>query len=138
MSNLISRNNFDPFYDLFDFPFADERKSGFMKTDIVENKDSYKLSIEVPSVKKDGVKISLKNGYLNVAIEKKNDNVEKDSEGKILHKERFFGTYKRSYYVGDEIKQNDISAALNNGVLTINIVKPTNEENKEVQYIEVK
>lgn len=138
MSNIISRNNFDPFYDLFDFPFVDERKSSFMKTDIVETKDAYKLSIEVPAVKKEGIKVSLKEGYLNVTIEKKNDNVEKDDEGKVIHKERFFGTYKRSYFVGDDIKQSDISAALDNGVLKIDIIKPRKEERKEVEYIDIK
>lgn len=138
MNNIISKTNFDPFYDLFDFPFVDERKSSFMKTDIVETKDAYKLSVEVPAVKKEGIKISLKEGYLNITVEKKNDNIEKDVEGKIIHKERFFGTYKRSYFVGDDIKQTDINASLDNGVLTIDIAKPKKEEHKEVEYIEIK
>lgn len=137
MNNIIRRNSYDPFFDLFDFPFESERKNEIMKTDIEENDSSYKLSIEVPSVKKEDVKISLEEGYLNVFVEKKNENVEKDQKGKILHRERFYGSFKRAFYVGDEIKYKDISASLNDGVLTINVNKPVKEETKEVQYIDI-
>ena len=59
MSNIIRRNSYDPFFDLFDFPFESQHKNEVMKTDIEENENAYKLSIEVPSVKKEDVKISL-------------------------------------------------------------------------------
>lgn len=137
MSNIIRRNSYDPFFDLFDFPFESQHKNEVMKTDIEENENAYKLSIEVPSVKKEDVKISLEDGYLNVFIEKKNENVEKDNKGKILHRERYYGSFKRAFYVGEDVKNKDISASLVDGVLGITVKKPVKEENKEVQYIDI-
>ena len=137
MSNIIRRNSYNPFFDLFDFPFESQNKNEVMKTDIEENEGAYKLSIEVPSVKKEDVKISLEDGYLNVSIEKKNENVEKDKKGKILHRERYYGSFKRAFYVGEDVKNKDISASLVDGVLGITINKPVKEENKEIKYIDI-
>ncbi len=138
MSNIIRRNSFDPFFDLFDFPFEGERKNDVMKTDIEENDNAYKLSVEVPSVKKEDVKVSLKEGYLNIFIEKKNESTDKDNHGKVLHRERYYGSFKRSFYVGDEIKESDISASMNDGVLTVTVQKPKPIEEQPVNYIEIK
>lgn len=138
MSNIIRRNSYDPFFDLFDFPFENiETKNEMMKTDIEETSDAYNLSIEVPSVKKEDVKVSLKDGYLNVSVEKKNETTDKNKEGKVIHRERFFGTYKRSYYVGDGIRQSDIEASLENGILNIEVKKSQRQE-ELINYIEVK
>lgn len=141
MSNII-RRNYDPFFgDLFDFPFFTGSTSSreLMKTDIEELENAYELRIEVPSVKKEDIKVSLENGYLTVLAEKKNNEVNKDNHGKVIHKERYFGEFKRSYYVGDEFKFEDVSATLQDGVLTLNLKKPIPEEKKENErkYIQI-
>ena len=56
----------------------------------------------------------------------------------MIHRERFFGTYKRSYYVGDGIRQSDIGASLENGILNIEVKKPQRQEEESINYIEVK
>lgn len=135
----MKRNDFDLFGDWFGLPFETEnRRNEVMKTDIEESDNGYKLNIEVPSVKKGDVKVSLNDGYLVVTVEKKGKDIEKDNVGKVIHKERYFGTFKRSYYVGEAIKDNDIDAKLEDGVLVIDVKKPQKEEEKNSKFIEVK
>lgn len=138
MNNII-RKNYDPFLDLlFEAPFYKENSHGeLMKTDIEELNDSFRLTIEVPSVKKEDIRISFNEGYLDVEVEKKNMEVEKDNKGKILHKERFFGTLKRSYYLGDEIDENEICAKLENGELVVVVKKLLEKEEKKIKYINI-
>ena len=133
----LKNKKYDLFDDLFDFPYSERRYLDLMKTDIEEYDDSYHINVEVPSVKKEDVKISLEDGYLTISIEKKNNNDLKDKTGKVIHKERYFGSIKRSYNVGD-VKEEDISAKLENGLLTVVIKKPepVKEEEKR-KYIDI-
>lgn len=131
MKNCVT--NYDPFYDLFFTNERDRKFHNLMKTDIVERKDSYLLKINVPGVKKEDVKISLKEGYLLVEVKLENEFEEND---KFIYQERRVGEYSRSYNVGDEVSQEDISAGLENGVLTITIKKSEPKE-KKAQYITI-
>ena len=54
-----------------------------------------------------------------------------------MHRERYYGSFKRAFYVGEDVKNNDISASLVDGVLGITINKPVKEENKEIKYIDI-
>jgi HSP20 family protein len=128
----------DPFFeDFFGFPFDEERKShAMMKTDIKENENTYDFKVEVPGLNKDQIHLSLDNGYLTIsASEAKNSDV-KDNNGKFIRKERFTGSYERSFYVGN-INQKDITAKLENGILSVSFPKESKaEENKKL--IEIK
>ena len=61
-----------------------------------------------------------------------------DDKGKYIRRERFYGKMVRSFYVGNDVKKEDITAAFENGILTITI--PKVEEKKEIddkQYIAI-
>ena len=98
---LISRNNpfglIDPFFD--DFFEKENRGYSLMKTDITDEGDHYLMKIDLPEVKKDDIKISLKDGSLTISAEYNNENNQKDKHGKYICRERHYGTYSRSYYV---------------------------------------
>lgn len=128
MKNFIT--NYDPFFDSF---FSEENKhsvSHMMKTDIRELEKSYELEIELPNVKKDDTKVSLKDGYLTISATYNNEH----ENDKYLHRERRYGEYSRSYYVGNEVKINHISATLKDGVLTVSI-KKADEKEKEQEHL---
>ena len=142
MKNQISRYN--PFHGSFGFmdPFFDdfftERKPSMnqiMKTDIKDNGDSYELKIELPEISKENIHLSLENGYLTVEAEAHTSNDEKDN-GKYIRKERYYGNFSRSYYVGENVRQEDIKAKLDSGVLTLN-VKKENKQEPAKKYIEI-
>lgn len=139
MKNQITHYNpfglVDPFFDDF---FTSERKSNMnqvMKTDIRDNGDHYEFKIEVPEIKKENIHLSLDEGYLNIetSIHTSNDQKEK---GHYVRKERYYGNFSRSYYIGEGVKEEDIQAKLDNGVLTL-IVKKGNEKLQEKKYISI-
>lgn len=124
---------YDPFFDqiLFGNRSSDSK---LMRTNIKETKENYELTIDLPGVNKEDVNVSLKEGNLTVTC-KKIEN--KKDESVFLLKERFEGTYSRSYYVGDEIKIQDITAKMENGVLSLTINKKKIEEKPTEQFVPI-
>ena len=107
-----------------------------MKTDIRDMKDHYEMLIDLPGFKKDEMKIELNDGYLTISAEKGLDKDETDKNGSLIRQERYAGSLSRSYYVGEDITENDIHAKFENGVLTIDV--PKREETKPVEkYIAI-
>lgn len=124
------KNEFDLFDDFFKGDnFFNKRESSIMKTDIKEKADKYVIEMDLPGYEKENINLELKDGYLEVSanIEKENNN---DNSERFIHKERFFGYCSRSFYVGDQIKEEDIYAEFKNGILKIDI--PKKEENKNL------
>ena len=129
--NIFGENLFD---DFMDFPFNDDfwgRKNPLygknakrmMKTDIRETEGSYELDVDLPGFKKDEIKASLENGYLTISAAKGLDKDEKDKDGKYIRQERYAGAMSRSFYVGDEVTQEDIKAKYEDGILKLSIPK---------------
>ena len=117
-----------------DFPFDDDfwgrrnplygkNAKRMMKTDIRETDGSYELDVDLPGFKKDEIKASLENGYLTISAAKGLDKDEKDKDGKYIRQERYAGAMSRSFYVGDEVTQEDIKAKYEDGILKLSIPK---------------
>ncbi len=115
----------DPF-EIFFKPIFTEAKHGDMKTDIKESEAGYDFAIDVPGYDKKDVSVTLENGYLTVEA-KRHENYE--DKKNYVRKERSYSC-SRSYYVGDEVKEEDVKAKYENG--TLNIFVPKKEE-KEVK-----
>jgi len=134
---LVPRRNFDLFDDFFDDSLFNKKEKNFMKTDIKEKKDKYIIEMDLPGFEKENIKLELNNGYLTITGKQEN-NIDEEEE-KYVHKERFYGECTRSFYVGDNIKEEDIEAEFKNGMLKIDI--PKKEEQKEIpdtKQIEIK
>ena len=138
MKYSLTRNN-DLFEDMFDNMFRAPVFGGqsLMKTDVREKDGKYILDIEIPGYKKEDVKISLYNGNLTVTAEKHSNNEEKDAEGRILRQERYNGTCSRSFYVGEGIKDSDVHASFENGILKIELPTEQKKEEQEKKFIEI-
>lgn len=135
---LVPRRNFDIFEDVFSDPFFHNNESRIMKTDIKEHDDKYELLIDLPGFDKEDIKIHIDDGYLVVNAKRSSVNDEKDEKGKYVRKERYFGECSRSYYVGDQITEEDVKACFKNGTLNIEI--PKIDETKQIsekKYIEI-
>jgi HSP20 family protein len=128
----------DPFFgDFFSFPFEMERSNrGLMKTDVKENDNNYELKVEVPGFDKSQINVSLDDGYLTISAHENKNNDQKNASGKFIRRERFTGSYERSFYVGS-IDQKDIAAKLDNGVLTVTFPKEAKEDAAK-KLIEIK
>ena len=122
------------FDDWFDFPqwpdFRDldraERKlygrhpDRLMKTDVHEHEVHYEVDIDLPGFKKEEIKLELNNGYLTVSAAKEH---EQENKGKALRKERYSGAMQRSFYVGEQLTEEDIKAKFEHGVLSLQLPK---------------
>ncbi|MBO4374806.1 MAG: Hsp20/alpha crystallin family protein [Lachnospiraceae bacterium] len=109
--------------DLFDEGWGNLKSTEMMKADVKELEHGYELSMNLPGVKKEDIKAELKNGYITVSASTETNNDEKDDDGNYLRRERFYGSTSRSFYVGDQVREEDIRAKYENGVLTLNIPK---------------
>ena len=116
------KNEFDLLGEMFADPFFTEHESKIMKTDIKEKTDKYLIGIELPGYQKENIKIDVEDGYLTVHAEINSDNEEKE-EGKFVRRERYVGSCSRSFYVGNEVKSEDIKASFKNGILKIEVPK---------------
>ena len=139
-NNVVRYNKQNPF-DLFDPFFNDffglDRNAKYnevMKTDIIDHDGSYEMKVDMPEIKKDDIKMSLNDGYLTIEAKVEKNTDEND---KYIRKERYYGEYSRSYFVGDGVTEDDIDAKLENGVLTLNI-KKVEKEAPEKKYITIK
>ena len=136
--SIFNDNLFD---DFFEFPFFDDRAESklyghnaknIMKTDIKEHKDGYELEIDLPGFHKDEIQAELKDGYLTISAAKQLNQDEKEKEsGKYIRRERYSGSCQRSFYVGDEITQEDIKAEFKHGILKLFV--PKKEAKPEVE-----
>ena len=118
----IFRENF--YDDFFGNPFsASNASANAMKTDIRETDSGFELTMDLPGVKKEDVHAELKDGYMTVSATTAQSNEEKDAAGKFIRRERYTGTFSRSFYVGEEVTETDIRAKFADGVLTLMIPK---------------
>lgn len=148
MPSIFGENLFDDFFN--DFPFYNDRDmkkaerklyghraKNLMKTDIKEKNDSYVLEMDLPGFKKDEIQVSLENGYLTVQAARGVDKDEQEKKtGRYIRQERYAGACERSFYVGEDVTQDDIKGDFHHGVLKLTIpkkeAKPAVEQNKYI------
>ncbi len=122
------------FDDWMDFPFrslesdVDHKLYGknaarVMKTDLKEHDDGYELSVDLPGFKKDQIDLQLQNGYLTVSAVKGVEADDKDKKGRIVHQERYTGSMTRSFYIGENVREEDVKASFEDGVLRLDFPK---------------
>ncbi len=140
MPSMFGETLMDDFFNDFAKPWRPAAHAmpatGVMKTDIKEKDDSFELEIDLPGYKKEDVKAELKDGYMTISAETKKENEEKKEDGKYLRRERYYGSCSRSFYVGEDVTENDIKAKFENGILHVCVpkveAKPAVEENKYI------
>lgn len=111
---------FDPFDEFFK-PLYTAPRTG-MKTDVKETEDSYELDIEIPGFKKDEIFVSFDDGYLTVRCSKEKKEEGGQDDFRYIRKE-ISESYQRSYYMGDEVVEDEIHAKYDNGILKLNVPK---------------
>ena len=92
------------------------------RTDIRDDGDKYIMESELPGFEKEDIKLDINGSQLTIAAEHSTNNDEKDDKGNYIRRERTFGSYKRSFDIGD-INTDAISAEYKNGILTIELPK---------------
>ena len=122
------------FDDWMGFPFRDftsdvdlklygRHAAHVMKTDLKEHDEGYELSVDLPGFKKEQIDLQLQNGYLTITASKGLEEDGKDKKGRIVHQERYTGSMTRSFYIGENVREEDVKAKFEDGVLKLDFPK---------------
>lgn len=124
LPRIFGEDLFDDFFnnDFMMRPVTHNNVPQMMKTDVRELDNSYELDIDLPGFKKEDIKVDFKEGTLTISAARNTETSEKDNDGKLIRQERYVGTCKRSFYVGD-IQPTDISAKYEDGILKLSVPK---------------
>ena len=130
LPSIFGENLFDDFFgDPFGMmprgrdPLYGKHARNLMRTDVRETEDTYELDVDLPGFKKDEVTLELKNGVLTIQAVKGLDKDETDKKGKYIRQERYAGACSRSFYVGEDVEPDQISAKFESGILQISVPK---------------
>ena len=137
MTNFFDNSLLDNFFSVPSETYRNKSNTtGLMQTDIKESDTEYEIIMNLPGFKKENVKGELKDGYLVITATNAED--ETDKNVKYLCRERYSGGCSRSFYVGEEITQQDIKARFENGVLTFIVPKiDKTARAKETKFISI-
>ena len=137
---LMPRRDFDLFDEDFfrdDFFPGKDKSYNLMKTDIKETEKSYILDIDLPGYNKEDIKIDVTDGYLTINA-KTNKEVNEGDKHKFVRRERFTGEVSRSFYVGEDVESDKITASFKNGILSLEVPKVDPEKKlPEKKYVEI-
>ena len=145
LPSIFRDNLFDDMFD-FDFdkefnrmmrPLYGKHAQNMMKTDVRETDNSYELDIDLPGFKKDEISVQLDNGYLSISASKGLDKDEEKKDGKYIRRERYAGAMNRTFYVGDNLTQQDIQAKFEDGILKISVPKKDVQQIEQNKYIAI-
>lgn len=131
LPSIFGENLFDDWFGFPGFPelrdmdrkLYGKRAGHMMKTDVREHGDRFELDMDLPGFTKDEITLDLENGYLTVKAAKGLDNTKTDDAGKVIRQERYAGAMQRSFYVGEQLTAEDVSARFENGVLRLTLPK---------------
>ena len=142
MPSIFGENLFNDDWMDFGFPEVDKalygkHASNVMKTDVKETDTGYEVDIDLPGFKKDEINAQLDNGYLTISAAKGLDKDEKDKKGKYIRKERYAGAMSRSFYVGENVTQEDIKAKYEDGILRLSVPKKEAKAVEDKKYIAI-
>ena len=114
-----------------------KRSANVMKTDVRETDAGYDVFIDLPGFKKEDVKLDLHNGYLTITANRDGSHDEQDRNGRYIRQERYTGSCARSFYVGEELKPEDVKARFENGILTLSLPKAEAKQLPEKKPTEI-
>ena len=120
-------DEFDPFRE-FESPRRDtlfgNRAGQLMKTDERETDKTCELDIDMPGFRKEDISAELKDGYLTVSAVKSHEEKTQSSEkGRYVRQERWSGSVSRTFFVGENVTEEDVKAKYENGILQVSVPK---------------
>ena len=131
--SIFGEDSFDNFFEDFARPARTTVRyntptATVMRTDVKETETGYELDIDLPGYKKENVQVELKDGCLTVSAKTEENKDEKDENGKYIRRERYAGVCSRSYYVGENVRPDEVGAKYGDGILRLSVPKADRRE----------
>lgn len=99
--------------------------------DVIEDEKEYLIKVELPEVQKDDVKVTVENGTLTIAGERK---AEQEQKNRRFHRiERYYGRFERTFGIPDDAEQDDVKAEFRDGVLRVRLTKSEKSRPKQIE-----
>ena len=136
MLPVMSSNSWFPtvFDDFFNSDWMPKMKATAPAVNVKEDQKEYTMELAVPGIKKEFCRVNIKDdGNLDLAIENTMEHKDEDKKQHYLRREFSYTNYQQTYVLPEDIVKDNISAKVDNGVLTITMPKITKEEVKKIQ-----
>jgi HSP20 family protein len=127
---------FSPWSDLFDNADWPMRTINVPAVNIAEQDNQYMVTLAAPGMKKDDFKIEVDGNMLTISSEKEESTEEKNK--KFTRKEYNYSSFSRCFSLPEEIKQENIEAKYEDGVLKIALPRKEAAKKPKVKKIAVK
>lgn len=141
MLPVMSSNNWFPtmFDDFFNNDWMPKMKATAPAVNVKENAKAYVMELAVPGIKKEYCRVCINNeGNLEVTIENKMEHKDEDKKEHYLRREFSYSNYQQVYVLPEDVEKDNVTAAVENGVLAITMPKKTKEEEKKaLRQIEI-
>ncbi|MCP3900761.1 MAG: Hsp20/alpha crystallin family protein [Desulfobacteraceae bacterium] len=132
----LFRNNFGRFFnDSFctnqlASQKTDQEKEWQPIVDIIKKDKKVVVTAELPGINKEDISIDVNEDVLTLKGERKYENKVKEAD--FYRKERFSGSFSRSFVLPAGVSTEDINAEYKDGILTIEIPEAEKEEVKQI------
>lgn len=141
MLPVMSSNNWFPtmFDDFFNNDWMPKMKATAPAVNVKEDAKAYVMELAVPGIKKEYCRVCINNdGNLEVTIENKMEHKDEDKKEHYLRREFSYSNYQQVYVLPEDVEKDNVTAAVENGVLAITMPKKTKEEEKKaLRQIEI-
>ncbi len=139
MLTLMKNNDWFPtvFDDFFNNGFMPRANSTAPAVNVKESDKEYTMELAAPGIKKEYCRVGINDeGYLTVAIENKQEHKHEDKNHHYLRREFSYSNYEQNYTLPDDVEKDNISAKVEDGILTITMPKTAPKE-KVTKSIEI-
>ena len=139
LNGLMRNNGWLPtvFDDFFNTDFMPRANSTAPAVNVKESEKAYTMELAAPGIKKEYCRVAINDeGNLTIAIENKQEHKQEDKHHHYLRREFSYSNYEQSYTLPDDVVKDQISAKVEDGILTITMPK-TEPKQKVTKAIEV-
>ena len=137
---MMRSNNWIPavFNDLFDTDYLPKVNATAPAINVKESDKAYTVELAAPGMKKEDFNVHINDeGNLVIKMEQKQEHKEEDKNTRYLRSEFSYSKFEQTLILPDDVKKEDISAKVENGVLTVGLPKMVEEKVKVSRQIEI-
>ena len=140
MMPMMRSNNWVPsvFNDLFDVDLMPKANFTAPAINVKENDKSYTEELAAPGMKKEDFNVHINDeGNLMIKMESKNEKKDEDKTTRYLRREFSYTKFEQTLILPDDVKREEITAKVDNGVLTVELPKVVEEKVKVSRQIDI-